>query len=39
MQPTDAIWASKDVEIVGTGAMPVGYSIIDHYLFVVDFAT
>lgn len=35
--PIDAIWASKDEEIVGAGAMPVGYGIGDNHLFVAGF--
>ncbi|EJK48496.1 hypothetical protein THAOC_32699, partial [Thalassiosira oceanica] len=36
-KPIDAVWATKDVAVVGACMMPVGYGIGDHRLFVVDF--
>eukprot|EP00956_Cyclotella_meneghiniana_P010715 scaffold14988_cov36-Cyclotella_meneghiniana.AAC.2 len=38
-KPIDAIWASKDLTIVGAGAMPVGFGIGDHRLMWVDLTT
>eukprot|EP00956_Cyclotella_meneghiniana_P000971 scaffold1144_cov22-Cyclotella_meneghiniana.AAC.5 len=38
-KPIDAIWATNDLEIVGAGAMPIGFSVGDHRLMYVDFTT
>ena len=35
-KPIDAIWASKDLKIVGAGAMPVGFGVGDHRMMWVD---
>jgi hypothetical protein len=37
--PINAIWATSDVAVANACVMPVGYSIGDHCLLVVDFAT
>ena len=36
-KPIDGIWATPDVQVVGANAMPCGFGIGDHKLFVVDF--
>ena len=38
-KPIDAIWASPDLEVVGAGAMPIGFSIGDHRMMYVDIRT
>ncbi len=37
--PIDAVWVTSNVAVVNACVMPVGYSVGDHCLFVVDFAT
>ncbi len=37
--PIDAVWVTSNVAVVNACVMPVGYSVGDHRLFVVDFAT
>eukprot|EP00956_Cyclotella_meneghiniana_P029293 scaffold70426_cov59-Cyclotella_meneghiniana.AAC.4 len=39
LKPIDAIWASRDLSIVGAGAMPVGFGVGDHRMMWVDFHT
>jgi len=34
----DAVWATPDVEVVGTCVMPAGFGVGDHRTFVVDFS-
>lgn len=36
-KPIDGIWATSDVQVVGTCIMPAGYGSGDHRLFVIDF--
>jgi hypothetical protein len=36
-RPIDAIWATKDLEVVNACALPVGFGVGDHRMFVVDF--
>jgi hypothetical protein len=38
-KPIDAIWATRDVNVLNACAMPTGYSIGDHRSFVLDFST
>ena len=35
----DAVWHTQDVIVVGARAMPAGYGVGDHRLFVIDFLT
>jgi exonuclease III len=35
-RPIDAVWTSKDVTVASACAMPIGYGVGDHRLFVVD---
>ena len=36
-KPIDGVWATPDVRVTGACAMPCGFGIGDHKLFVVDF--
>lgn len=38
-KPIDAVWATPDVDITNACTMPVGYSIGDHRVFIIDFST
>jgi hypothetical protein len=38
-KPIDAVWASKDLEVVGAAAMPIGFGAGDHRMFVIDITT
>jgi hypothetical protein len=38
-KPIDAVWASKDLDVVGAAAMPIGYGVGDHRMFVIDVTT
>ncbi len=38
-EPINAIWATSDLKVAHACIMPVGYSVGDHHLFVVDFST
>jgi hypothetical protein len=38
-KPIDAVWASKDLDVVGAAAMPIGYGAGDHRMFVIDITT
>ena len=37
--PIDSIWATSNIGIANTCAMPAGYGVGDHRLFVVDLIT
>ena len=36
-KPIDAVWATRDIVLVGACVMPAGYGVGDHRLFVLDF--
>ena len=38
-RPIDAIWATRDLEIVGAGAMPIGFGVGDHRIMYIDVTT
>ncbi len=38
-KPIDRIWATSDITVCNDCIMPAGYSIDDHRLFVIDFAS
>jgi hypothetical protein len=38
-EPIDAVWVTVDIEVENACIMPLGYSVGDHMLFVVDFRT
>jgi hypothetical protein len=38
-EPIDGVWATSDITVTNACVMPVGFSVGDHRLFVVDFAT
>lgn len=38
-KPIDGIWATKDLELAGAGAMPIGFGVGDHRLLYVDVVT
>ncbi len=37
LKPINAVWATSNVQVVGTNVMPAGYMVGDHWLFVVNF--
>lgn len=36
-KPFDAVWATPDVQVVGTCVVPASFGVGDHRLFQVDF--
>jgi hypothetical protein len=38
-KPINGVWATSDITVCNTSIMPVGYSIGDHRLFMIDFAS
>lgn len=38
-KPIDAIWTTKDLELVGAGAIPIEFSVGDHRMMYVDIRT
>ena len=38
-KPIDGIWATSDIVVVGACAIPCGYGVGDHRMFIVDFRT
>ena len=37
--PTDGVWATSDLEVIGTCVISVGYRVEYHWMSVVNFAT
>ncbi len=38
-EPIDGVWTTGDITVTNACVMPVGYGVVDHRLFVIDFAT
>jgi exonuclease III len=38
-KPIDAVWVSKELEVINAAAMPIGYGVGDHRMFVLDITT
>jgi hypothetical protein len=38
-KPIDGVWGTSDITVCNVSVMPEGYGIVDHPLFVINFAS
>ncbi len=38
-KPINGVWATSNITVCNAATMPAGYGIVDHRLFVIDFAS